>query len=239
MLAIYKKEMRSYFTTSIGYIFLACALVISAIIFSVTTVFSQTADVSTFYSGLSFVLMLFLPILTMKSFSDEKRTKTEQLLLTAPISTTQMVLGKFFSAFTMLEIFLMSTLIFIAPLNSFVGEYTSGPNVALVMGNIIALSLVGMCFIAVGIFVSSLTENQFAAIVITMVSLVFMLIINLFNSLIGVYAIRVILSWFSIFSRYQVFTYGIFDFGALIYYLSFTGVFIFLTVRVFEARKYN
>lgn len=238
MLAIFKKEMRCYFTTSIGYIFLACSLAVAAVLFSITTVFSQTADMSVYFAALIFVLMIFLPILTMKSFSDEKRTKTEQLLLTSPVSTTQMVLAKFFSSFTMLVIFLGLSLIFVLPILAYIPEESSF-NMALVFGNLIALLLVGMCFIAIGVFVSSLTENQFAAIVITVVILLSMFIINLFNSVIGVYAIRVILDWFSIYSRYQAFTYGLFDIGALIYYISVTGVFIFLTVRVFESRKYR
>ncbi len=238
MLAIFKKEMRSYFTTSIGYIFLASALVVAAVLFSITTVFSQTADMSVYFASLIFVLMIFLPILTMKSFSDEKRTKTEQLLLTSPVSTTQMVLAKFFSSFTMLVIFLGLSLIFVLPILAYIPEESSF-NMALVFGNLIALLLVGMCFIAIGVFVSSLTENQFAAIVVTVVILLSMFVINLFNSVIGVYAIRVILDWFSIYSRYQAFTYGLFDIGALIYYISITGVFIFLTVRVFESRKYR
>lgn len=238
MLAIYKKEMRGFFTTSIGYIFLACALLVAAVLFSVTTVFSGTADMSVYFASLILVLMVFLPILTMKSFSEEKRTKTEQLLLTSPVSTTQMVLAKFLSAFTMLVIFLSLSFIFVIPIFSYIPEGSS-LNMALVFGNIIALLLVGMCFIAIGVFVSSLTENQFAAIVITVVILLGMFVINLFNSVISVYAIRVILDWFSIYSRYQAFTYGLFDIGALIYYISITGVFIFLTVRVFEARKYR
>lgn len=238
MLAIYKREMRSYFTTSIGYIFLACALVISAAIFSVSTVLSESADTSVYFSGLIFVLMIFLPILTMKSFSDEKRTKTEQLLLTSPVSTTQMVLGKFFSSFTMLVIFLALSLVFMLPLGAFIPEGSSF-NMALVFGNIIALLLVGMCIIAIGVFVSSLTENQFAAIVITIVILLGMFAISLFSAVIDAYFIRVILDWLSIYTRYQAFTYGIFDISALIYYISITGVFVFLTVRVFEARKYR
>ena len=239
MLAIYNREMRSYFTTSIGYIFLATALIVSSIIFSISTVYSRTADTGVFFSGLIFVLMVFLPILTMKTFSEEKKTKTEQLLLTSPVSTTQMVLGKFLSAFTMLVIFLALTSIFIIPLNFYIAEDSSAPNMALVMGNYIALLLVGMCFIAIGIFISSLTENQFAAIVITIVILLLLFLISFFNSMIGSYAIRVILDWLSVYSRYEAFTHGIFDFSALFYYISLAGVFIFLTVRVFESRKYN
>ena len=239
MTAIFKREMRAYFTTSIGYIFLASALVVSAIIFAISTVFSQTADPSVYFSGLIFVLMVLLPILTMRTFSEEKRTKTEQLLLTSPVSTTQMVLGKFFSALVMLVIFIALSLLFLIPINFYVADGSSGPNPALVMGNVIAILLAGMCFIAIGIFVSSLTENQFAAIVVTIVILLLLLLINLFNSFIDVYAIRVVLDWLSIYARYDAFTRGIFDIGALIYYFSLVSVFIFLTVRVFESRKYN
>lgn len=239
MLAIFSREMRSYFTTSTGYIFLACSLVVSAIIFSITTVLSETADTSVYFAGLIFVLMVFLPVLTMKSFSEEKRTKTEQLLLTAPISTTQMVMGKFLSALCMLIIFLSLSCTFLIPLSKYVAVGSEGPNAALVLGNLFALVLIGMCFIAIGIFVSSLTENQFAAIVITLVILLSLLLVNLFAAFIDSYAIRSVLSWLSIFARYDAFTYGIFDIGALIYYLSICGVFIFLTVRVFESRKYN
>lgn len=239
MLAIFKREMRSYFTTSIGYIFLASALGISAIIFSISTVFSETSDTAVYFSGLVLVLLLLLPVLTMRSFSEEKKTKTEQLLLTSPISTTQMVLGKFFSSLVMLIIFLSLTTVFIIPLTAYVAEDASGPNAALIFGNLFALLLLGMCFIAIGIFVSSLTENQFASIVVTVLILFLLFIINLFNSMIDVYAIRVVLDWLSVYARYDAFTYGIFDIGALIYYISVSAVFIFLTVRVFESRKYS
>lgn len=239
MLAIFKREMRSYFTTSTGYIFLACALAISATIFSITTIMSETSDTGNYFAAMLFVLMVFLPVLTMKSFSEERRTKTEQLLLTSPISTTQMVLGKFFSAFVMLLIFLGSTFIYLIPLSFFKATDAVGPNMALVLGNTLALILVGMVFIAIGIFVSSLTENQFASIVITVVILLGLLLVNAFNTFIGSYAVRTVLDWLSVYGRFEMFTYGVFDVGALIYYISLTSVFVFLTVRVFEARRYN
>jgi ABC-2 type transport system permease protein len=103
----------------------------------------------------------------------------------------------------------------------------------------IALILVGMSFIAIGLFVSSLTENQFASVVITIAILLGLLLVGIFNRFIESYAIRTILSWLSIYSRFTAFTYGVFDVGAIIYYFSISGVFLFLAVRVFEARKYN
>lgn len=242
MLAIYKREMRSYFTTWTGYVFLAVAICLSAFIFSMSTILSSTSELSGYFSIIVYGMVVFLPILTMKSFSEERKLKTEQLLMTAPISSWEMVLGKYLSAITMLGIYLVASLIFFIPLFEYavvdvVNGY--GPNVALMFGNMLAMFLIGACFIAVGIFISSLTENQFASIVLTIVILLAFLLIGSLNSLIENESIRVVLDWFSIYSRYQNFTYGIFDISALFYYISVAGVFVFLTTRVFEARRYN
>ena len=242
MLAIYKREMRSYFTTWTGYIFLAVSICLSAFLFSTSTFLSSTSDFSGYFSIMVYGMVIFLPILTMKSFSEEKKLKTEQLLMTAPISSWQMVLGKYLSALTMLGIYIISSLLFFVPLFEYAVTDTIngyGPNVALMFGNLLALFLVGACFIAVGIFISSLTENQFASIVVTIVTLLGFLLISSFNSLIENETVRVILDWFSIYARYANFSYGVFDVSALLYYISLAGVFVFLTTRVFEARKYN
>ena len=242
MLAIYKREMRGYFTTWTGYIFLAVAICLSAFIFSISTLLNATSELSGYFSVIVYGMVIFLPILTMKSFSEERKLKTEQLLMTAPISSWQMVLGKYLSALTMLGIYLVSTLIFFIPLFEYaVVDVVNGfgPNIALMIGNLLAMFLIGACFIAVGIFISSLTENQFASIVLTIVVLLAFLLIGSFNSLIENESVRVVLDWFSIYSRYQNFTFGVFDISALFYYLSVAGVFVFLTTRVFEARRYN
>lgn len=242
MLAIYKREMRGYFTTWTGYIFLAVAICLSAFIFSISTLLNATSELSGYFSVIVYGMVIFLPILTMKSFSEERKLKTEQLLMTAPISSYQMVLGKYLSALTMLGIYLVSTLIFFVPLFEYaVVDVVNGfgPNIALMIGNLLAMFLIGACFIAVGIFISSLTENQFASIVLTIVVLLAFLLIGSFNSLIENESVRVVLDWFSIYSRYQNFTFGVFDISALFYYLSVAGVFVFLTTRVFEARRYN
>lgn len=242
MVAIYKREMRAYFTTWTGYIFLGVAICLSAFLFSMSTLLSSTSDVSGYFSVMIYGMVVFLPILTMKSFSEEKKLKTEQLLMTAPISSWHMVLGKYLSALTMLGIYLLSSILFFIPLFDYAVTDTVngfGPNVALMIGNLFALFLVGACFIAIGIFVSSLTENQFASIVITIVVLLGFLLISSFNSLIENEAVRVVFDWFSIYARYVNFTYGMFDISALFYYISVAGVFVFLTTRVFEARKYN
>ena len=152
MLAIYRREMRSYFTTSTGYVFLAISLALSGFMLGFTTLLMGTSDTSTYFAVMLFMLMIFLPILTMKIFSEEKRTKTEQLLLTAPIRISSMVLGKFLAAFTMFVISMaISSINFFIVFRYAVNDNltSSGPNVAMLMGNMFALLLVGMVFIAI------------------------------------------------------------------------------------------
>lgn len=235
MFAIYKREMRSYFTTSAGYVFAALFLAMSGILFGLFTMkFFQTTDVSMYYQALMFAYVIVIPMLTMRTFAEEKRTRTEQLLLTAPVSLSSIVLAKFLAAFTMFLGTIAVTLIYIIPLALY-----GDPNMGRVFGCMLAVTLVGMCFIAIGIFVSSLTDNLFTAVIGTIGILAALLGFAMANPTINFYPLRVFLSFFSIYSRYSMFTYGIFDYAAVIYYITVTFVFLFLTVRVFERRRWN
>lgn len=233
MLAIYKREMCSYFTTPIGYVFAAIFLSLSAAVFCYTTLYSLSADTSVYFTVMLFSFVVLLPLLTMKTLSEERKMRTEQLLLSAPVSLTGMVMAKFLAAFT---VFFGCTLL--SSLN-FVILYTHAePNTASILGNLVALILVGMAFLAIGLFISSLTESQLSASVITVAVLLLLMIISFANSLIGATWLRFLLSGLSVFSRYQNFANGIFDVAALVYYLSLTAVFLFLTVRVYDRRRY-
>lgn len=236
--AIYKKEMRAYFTTPIGYIFAAALLLISAVAFSYTTIQSATRDTTTYFTLMIFVFIILVPVLTMKSFSEERRTRTEQMLLTSPVSLTGMVMAKFFAAMTMLMGTMLLTVVYYIPFALYKGEYAAS-GVAILVGDMIALFLIGSAFVGVGLLVSSLTENQMVACVITIIILLLFLVISFANSYINSYFIRSILNWFSIFTRFGNFTNGIFDFGAVVYYASITIVAIFLTVRVYEKRRWG
>lgn len=242
MFSVYKKEMRSYFSTPTGYIFMGVFLALSGFIFSMTTLLMETSDISFYCMVMMFVYIVILPLLTMKSLSEEKKSRTEQLLLTAPLSLTNMILAKFFAALTMfVGTLLVSSLNFYTLFKFGVLDYKGDTTVsaAILLGNVIALFLIGTCFIAIGIFVSSLTENQFAAAITTIGILLFLLIIGFLNSLIDSYVIRTVISWVSIFNRYSNFTYAIFDVNAVIYYLSISIVFIFLTIRIYEKRRWS
>lgn len=234
MTAVYRREIGSYFKTPIGYVFIAVFLALSGALFAATTLFSMSADVTKYFSYIVFLYVFLIPLLTMKSFSEERKTRTEQLLLTAPISLFGMVMGKFLAALT-----LFAGCQLLASASFFILGIYADLKVAVIFGNILAALLVGIAFIAVGLFVSALTENQLTAAVATVGILLVFLLIGQLNQFINVRWIRFLFSCVSVWSRFQNFTQGVFDLAALFYYLSVAAVFLFLTIRVYDRRRYN
>ena len=240
MFAIYKKELRSYFIGPIGYVFAGVFLLIASLVCSYTTLLSQSYDTSAFFTVMIFVMAILVPLLTMKLFSDERKMRTEQLLLTAPVSLTGMVLGKFFAAFTIFVGCMAATCINFIPLYVIAAaEEGSGPVGAQIAGGMIGLILIGAAFIAIGTFVSSLTENQLAAAIITIASILGFIGIGLLASLIDIYAVRVALTWISVIGRFDNMVNGVFDIAAAVYFVSLAGIFVFLTIRVYENRRWK
>ena len=257
MFAIYKKEMRSYFINPIGYVYLGIFLALSALVCCYTTLQSSSYDTSTYFTYMIFAFIILIPLLTMRSFAEERKMRTEQMLLTAPVSITGMVMGKYLAALTMfVGTVLLSCFNFI-PLYIIAGEEKAavaetanpiiGPNTASIVGSLIGIILIGAAFIAIGIFISSLTENQLSAAISTIGVIVFMVIVGLVNQigseeegnrLISNYAVRFVLDWISVLSRFSNFGYGMLDFSALVYYVSLAAIFILLTVRVYERRRW-
>ena len=235
MLAIYKRELRSYFVGVIGYVFLVIYLVMSGTLFSYTTMFSMSADVTQYFTLMLIFSAVVLPLLTMKSFSEERKTKTEQLILTAPISIPSMVFGKFLASYTVFgaaTVFSSLYFLFLIPYAKL--------QFAILFGNLLALLLVGMVFISIGLFVSALTENQLSAAIGTIAIILAFLGIGLINNLIPTnYSIRFFFSAISIFSRFQSYVNGYFEFATLLYYLSVSGIFLWLTIRVYDRRRFG
>ena len=235
MLAIYKREMRSYFTSVIGYVFLVLFLAVAGVLFCFTTLYSMSSDVTGYFTLMLIFSAITLPLLTMKSFSEERKARTEQLLLTAPVSIISMVLGKFLAAITVFfgaAVFSSFYFFLLMPYASL--------KVALLLGNMIALLLVGVTFISIGLFVSSLTENQLTAAIGTIAIILAFLGISFVNTLLpSAYWLRYVFNCLSLFTRFQTFTSGIFDLASLVYYISVSAIFLYLTVRVYDRRRYN
>lgn len=248
MLAIYKKELRAYFTNPLGFVFVGIFLAVSALLFSYTTFLAKTYDTSSYFLMMIFVLVILLPLLTMRLFAEEKKLRTEQLLLTAPISLTGMVLGKFFAAFTMFFGCMLVSCINFIPLYAIAAaergnlSYSTtyvGPVTAQIVGCMIAIVLIGAAFIALGTLISTLTENQLAAAIITMAAIFGLIFTSLISSFVPVAWIRTALNWISVLGRFSNLSKGVFDISAVVYYLSLTFAFLFLTVRVYEKRRWN
>ena len=170
----------------------------------------------------------------MRLFSEEKKQRTEQGLLTAPVSLTGIVLGKYFAALTMFIIAVSIVFIygFILSLYGTVAWLT-------LFANYLAVLLVGAAFIAIGLFVSSLTENQVAAAVGGIVCLALLFLIDLVASFVKIGWLQSLLYDLSFYTRYYEFTCGIFNLSSVLFYLSTAVLFNFFTVRVFEKRRWS
>lgn len=240
MLAIYKRELMSFFTSPIGYIYAAIFMSASSLVCSFFTLLAGSdSSITSYFTVELFICAFMTPLLTMRSFSEERKQRTEQLLMTAPVTLPGMVLGKFLAYYTVFAFSFLLSCINIPIVLSYLSEANLFRyNAVCALGGCIALLLVGGAFIAIGVFISSLTENQMVSGSVTVLVLAVLLVISLFNSMIGFAPLRMIFSWISVYSRFSNFSSGYFDFAALLYYVSIIGICLFLTVRVFEKRRW-
>ncbi len=233
MLAVFKREMHAYFTGVIGYVFLVIFLAVGGGVFCFSTLYSMRGDAAVWSTVMLFMCAIILPILTMKSFSEERKTKTEQLFMTAPVSLPAVVMGKFLASYVMFAgALILNSLYFLILI-----PYTQF-KLAIFLGQVIALLLVGMLFITIGLFVSALTENQLSAAIGSIAIIVALLAINLISSLIPQeYWVRYIFDGLSVFSRFSGFSAGYFDVASVFYFISLSAVFLYLTWRVYDRRR--
>ncbi len=234
MKAIAKKELRSYFLSPIGYVFLGVILFLFGLYFYQVLRIGSSSYLPEVYGTMFIWSMMFLPILTMRSFSDETRNHTDQGLLTAPVSVGGIVFGKFLAAFCVFAIAMGLSLLSIVIISFF-----SSLGWAMIIGNVVGSLLYGAAMIAIGIFISSLTQSQITAAISTFGVSILLLVINQLSSLVTNSAISSLLNWISFNSRYQPFTKGIFNLSSIVFFLSVVAVFLFLTARKLESKRWS
>lgn len=243
MSAIYKRELMAYFTSPIGYVFSAIFFAISGYCFVTTTISSGTTNTAAYFAMVLIFFVVLIPLLTMKLMSEEKKLKTEQILMTSPVSLVGIICAKFFAAFTIFAATLgVSSILNMLSLNSLAKEQEyviSKLNLPTFLGCIFGVLLIGAAFIAIGLFISSLTENQIIAAVVSIGVFALMMASQSVASGLDNEILRIIVKWFSIMDRFTGFQRGIFDITALVYYVSLAAVFLFLTVRVYEKRRWE
>lgn len=162
MFAIFKKELHSYFNCMTGYVFIAFFIFITGLYFSLINIFQGLPDYQYVISNTTIMFLVIIPLLTMKLYSQEAKNKTDQLLFTSPVSITKITLGKYFAALILFLSALILTSVFPVTL-SFYGSLP----VSQILGTYLGYFLLAACFISVGIFISSLSENQIAVSIST------------------------------------------------------------------------
>lgn len=232
--AIYRREMNAFFTSGIAYVFLAGFALFSGLFFSFGVIGSGVSDISPVFSSMFIIVVFLIPILTMRLLSEEKKNRTDQGLLTAPVSLSSIVLGKYFAALTLFII--AESIIFIyAIIIAMFGEVI-WPTL---LGNYFAMLLLGAAFIAIGLFISSLTENQMASAVIGMFVLFVLYLMDSLATNIPVEFIKKAIISASFYSRYIGFTGGVFDLSSVIFFISVSVLFNFFSVRVLDKRRWG
>lgn len=236
MTAIFKREFRAYFHSFIGCLFISAILFITGIYVTVYNLLSGYPNVAYALSGIIFIFIISVPILTMRILAEEKRQKTDQLLLTAPVSVGRIVMGKFLALGAVFTIPVLIISLYPLVLSSFGSVPLLESYVA-----VFAFYLYGLTCIAIGIFVSSLTESQVIAAVITFAVLflgyVMTGICNMISAT-GNWLTR-LLSAFNLVSRFDNLVSGTFDIKSILYYLSIIAVALFLTVQSIQKRRYS
>ncbi len=287
MLAIFKRELRAYYQTPSGYIFMSLFLLVGGILFAFGNLVSLSSQFTGFLGSILFMFLLAVPVLTMRLLTEEMRMRTDQLLLTSPIKITEIVLGKYLAALFVFVVTMAITILYAVVIAIFGDLDTSAT-----IGGYIGFLLVGCSFIAVGIFVSATTENQVVSAIVTFAALlifwimdaiqngvptdstsglvfaaaiavgvavwiyfstkslylggavvllgaIIIVLLVLFDNSVFTGFIGNVLAWFSLLKRYQDFTRGLLKLDSVVYYLSFSAFFLFMTIRLIEKRRWS
>lgn len=288
MFAVFKRELRAYFSSPIGYVVVGLFVALSGVFFAATNLLGASSEYNGILGTMAFIFLFLVPILTMRLLTEETRQHTDQMLITSPLSVTAIVLGKYFAAVAVYLITLLVTVSFPVIMSFFA---LLGLEWWKILGGYIGLFLLGASFIAVGLFFSSLTESQIVAAIATYTALLVMWIIDALISMVptgwlyglgfviivaavlalivwlstrnliatavtavllggAIAAVAVlqqslydgliakVMAWFSLLKRYEDFNYGILGLSPVVYYLSFCAVFVFLTVRMIDRKRW-
>jgi len=237
MAAIFKRDFTAYFTSAIGYIYIGAYILILNLMFYLNNALGSSASVASLFSFMLMVMMFITPILTMRVFSEDFKQKTDQLLCTTPVRMSAIVLGKFFSSLAVFVCLLLLTLLWPLVISLF-GEN----NMAELLGNYIGIFCLGSAYIAMGVYISSLTENQVIAAVGSLclfIALYLLEIVAMFfysSGVLPMFVMRIFI-FISIYGRYGEITGGLLSLDTIVFFISVCAFFLFLTMRALERRR--
>lgn len=230
---LFKKELNSYFATPFGFIFIGIFLLLSGIMFTIYNLVGGSGSLGGMFELLKNFSFVVFPVLTMKAFAEERKSGTEQLLVTSTLSETDIVLGKFLAACCVFLIALAATLPYVVIIARF-GSLNAGSTAASYLGFI----LLGISMTAVCMFASSLADNQVTAAIVSFGLLFVMVMLLSLSKSVSIPVITPLLSALAITRRYDEFTRGILRMGPICYYVGVTVIFVFLTVINLKRRRF-
>ncbi len=234
MLAVFKRDLKAYFTSPLGYVFIAAFLAVMNAFFYIYNIAQAYSQLASVFNFMVYTLIFVTPLLTMRLFSEEFKQKTDQLLLTSPVKVRSIVFGKFLAALAIFAIALAVTLLYVIIIASH-GQ----PNVRELLANYLAIFCVAAAFISIGVFISSLTENQLVSAILTLA--VFLILYLIDTSGFGAQNafLNNLLYSISLFVRYTTISNGVLAFSDLVFYISVAAIFIFATTRVIEKKRWS
>lgn len=232
MFAIYKRELKAYFQTPIGYIVVAAFFFFLGLFFSV--IYSQgSPKIAYVVTSISTIAVFTIPILTMRLMSEDRRQKVDQALLTAPVSLTGIVLGKFFAALSVFSIGLVPTIAFEGIIMSYISV-----NILEYLYALLGVILLGAVLISIGMFISSLTESSVVSGILTLVINILITYMSGFSSMVSKQWLVKILDKLAIMTAFENFSTNYFSIENIIYFVSIAAIFLFLSVRSLERRRW-
>ncbi len=251
LLAIYKRDLKGYFSSPIAYVVIGLFLIVTGIFFYLilnsflqysyavmmqrqgATVNVNLQMIRPFFLNMSVIVLFVIPMITMRSFSEEKKSGTMELLLTSPLTNWQVIIGKYLATFTLYFVMVMVTFLFMVFL------FVWGkPNMWPILISYLGILLMGMVLIAVGNFISSLTENQIVAAVGTFGATMLLWVIGFAGDFAGK-VFGELFKYLSIVNHFEDFSKGVFDTSHLVYYLSLSFLMLFLTYQSIESSKWR
>ena len=234
-LAIFQKEFKSYFNSPIAYIFIITFILFSSWLFFRTFFLVGQAHLRPLFGILPWLFLILAPAITMRAWAEEKKLGTMEILMTLPIKDHEVVLGKFFASF--LFIITAVLLTFPLPLTVYIlGE----PDTGTIVGGYLGACLMGGAYLAIGLFISSLTKNQIVAFIISIITCFALLIIGEDFVLMSTPSmIAPIFTYLGLGAHFESISRGVIDSRDLIYYFSVIGFFLFLNTLAIESRKWK
>lgn len=237
MSAVFRHEMRSYFTTPVGYVFLAMYTLLAGVIYVFVNITQEmSASMNLMLSGMQLPFLLIAPLLTMRLFAEERRMRTDQLVLTAPVRVWQVTLGKMLAAAAMQGLAMALTVLYPLVISRY-AQMSAAQVAAVYLG----YYLLDVSMLSVGLLLSSLCVHQVTAGVVTLGVNVFLYlsehyIVPQLNAS-WLHAVRQGLRWLPSSQRLGDFAGGVISLSDVVYYLAFSGLMVFLTCRVIEGRR--